>query len=89
MAYNILATEIPNDWLDTYKKILVVFSEYGLEAIKDCKATCDKRNSKIVDCYNIFNSAVAANVIGQTKKATLIYNYVKSQMDIYYPNIVI
>lgn len=79
--------EIPIEWQNLYDKILFAFAQYGNEALKDCKATCESKNTHIVDCYNIFNSALAAKLIGNERQANLLYNYVKGQFDIYYPNL--
>lgn len=76
----------PDEWEATHKHILILFSEYGVEAIKDCKSLCANRNSRLVDCFNIFNSAVAAYAAGYIKKATLTYNYLVGQLKIYFPN---
>ena len=76
----------PDEWENTHNHILFIFSEYGIEAIKDCKAICSKRNSNIVDCFNIFNSAVAAYNAGLVRKAELIYNFLVGQLKIYFPH---
>lgn len=77
---------IPKQYNDVYEKILLLFSEYGLEAIKDCKVSCKDKNSKIIDCFNMFSSGVAAWNAKRYKEANLILNYVRGQLDIYYPN---
>ena len=77
---------IPNVYNDIYEKILLLFSEYGLDAIKDCKVSCRDKQSHIVDCFNIFTSGVAAWNAGRYKEANLIMNYIRGQLTIYYPN---
>ena len=78
--------QMPKEWNETYLKLCSIFSQYGIEAIKECKALCADRNVHIIDCYNVFNSAVAAYNSGRTREATLIYNYLVGQLNIYYPN---
>lgn len=77
---------IPIQYNDIYEKILLLFSEYGLEAIKDCKVSCKDKTSYIVDCFNIFASGVAAWNAERYKEANLIMNYLRGQLEIYYPN---
>lgn len=77
----------PKEWNYIAQQILYLFSEYGLDAIKDCKASCTKKSSHVIDCYNIFNAAVAAYNAKRTKEANLIINYLKGQLNLYYVNI--
>lgn len=77
---------IPAQYNYIYEKILLLFSEYGLDAVKDCKVSCRDRQSRIVECFNIFTAGVAAWNAGRYKEASLVMNYVRGQIDIYYPN---
>lgn len=77
---------IPAQYNDIYEKILLLFSEYGLDAVKDCKVSCRDRQSRIVECFNIFIAGVAAWNASRYKEASLIMNYIRGQIDIYYPN---
>lgn len=74
----------PNDRLSLYNKLLLLYSKYGEEALKDCKATCNKVNKNIVTCWNMFNAACAAYKLEQFKKAELIFNYVDAQVNLIY-----
>jgi hypothetical protein len=51
---------IPKEYLCVYHKILVMLADYGIEMLKDCKASCTDRNSNVIECFNMFNAAVAA-----------------------------
>lgn len=73
-------TIIPAEWVCVHRKILMMMADYGEAMLKDCKASCSDRNSKIIECYNMFNAAVAAKNIGQDKKANLIINYIKANI---------
>lgn len=73
---------IPADYICIYNKILVLYSEYGLEMLAECSAACTKRNKSIVDCFNMFNAAVAARKLGQTKVAETLIKYVEGQLKI-------
>ena len=77
---------IPKNWIGICQNIYYIFSEYGLDAIKDCKVNCDKRTAHFIDCYNMFNSAVAALNSGREREANFIINYLKEQLKLYYPN---
>jgi len=72
---------IPSEYVCVYHKILAMLADFGEEMLKDCKASCTERNSGVIECYNMFNAAVAARCLGQTKKATLIINYIKAKIN--------
>lgn len=83
---NYIYATIPSNWVKVLHKIYNLMAEYGLEAVKDCKANCNNRNSHIIECYTIFQSALAAHNVGRTKEANLLINYLSAQLDIYYNN---
>ena len=72
---------IPAEYVCVYHKILAMLADYGEEMLKDCKASCTDKNSGVIECYNMFNAAVAARSLGQEKKATLIINYIKAKIN--------
>ncbi len=72
---------IPAEYVCVYHRILAMLADFGEDMLKDCKASCTDRNSGIIECYNMFNAAVAARAIGQEKKATLIINYIKAKIN--------
>lgn len=74
-------TTIPAEYVCVYHRILAMLADYGEEMLKDCKAACTDRNSGVIECYNMFNAAVAARHLGQEKKATLIINYIKAKIN--------
>lgn len=71
---------IPSDYVCIYNKILILLSEYGLNILNDCNASCNNRNKSIINCFNMFNSAVAARKLGLNKQAETIIKYVSSQL---------
>lgn len=79
-------SKIPANWIGILHRIYNLMAEYGIEAIKDCKANCSQRNSHIIECYTIFQSALAAYNVGKLKEADLLINYLSAQLDIYYHN---
>ena len=72
---------VPREYICVYHKILLMLKDYGVELLKDCKAKCSKRNIEIIECFNMFNSAVAARKLGDTKLAELLINYIKAKMN--------
>ena len=58
---------IPAEYICVYHRILVMLSDYGEDMLKDCKATCSDRNSGVIECFNMFNAAVAAKKTGKDK----------------------
>lgn len=73
---------IPADYICTYHKILILLSEYGVDMLNDCQAGCSNQNKSIINCFNMFNAAVAARKLGQDKTAETIIKYVNGQLNI-------
>lgn len=74
-------TTIPAEYVCVYHRILAMLADYGEEMLKDCKASCTDKNSGVIECFNMFNAAVAARQLGQEKKAELIINYIKAKIN--------
>ena len=72
---------IPAEYVCVYHRILAMLADYGEEMLKDCKASCTDKNSGVIECFNMFNAAVAARHLGQDKKAELIINYIKAKIN--------
>lgn len=72
---------IPAEYICVYHRILVMLADYGEDMLKDCKATCKDRSSNVIDCYNMFNAAVAARKIGKTKLAETLIKYIKAKIN--------
>ena len=77
---------IPADYVCTYHKILILLSEYGVDMLNDCQAGCSNQNKSIINCFNMFNAAVAARKLGQTKTAETIMKYINGQLNIIHNN---
>ena len=80
---------IPQNYLKVYLHILAVLADYGEEMLKDCKASCTDRNSGIIECFNMFNAAVAARELGKDKLAETLIKYVESMLDLNYKDVII
>ena len=72
---------IPAEYVCVYHRIMAMLADYGEEMLKDCKATCTDKNSGVIECFNMFNAACAARLLGQEKKAQLIINYIKAKIN--------
>lgn len=80
---------IPAEYVCIYHKILILMAEYGLDMLNDCQAGCTNQNKSIINCFNMFNAAVAARKLGQDKVAETIIKYVNSQLKLIYNNDII
>lgn len=72
---------IPAEYVCVYHRILAMLADYGEEMLKDCKASCTDRNSGVIECFNMFNSAVAARKLGKDKLANTIIVYIKAKIN--------
>lgn len=72
---------IPAEYICVYHRILAMLSDYGVEMLKDCKASCTDRNSGVIECFNMFNSAVACRKLGKDKEAATIIKYIKAKIN--------
>uniref|UniRef100_A0AAU8MJ73 Uncharacterized protein n=1 Tax=Geladintestivirus 6 TaxID=3233138 RepID=A0AAU8MJ73_9CAUD len=80
---NLLYLCIPKDWNNTYYKLLYLLANEGKNIINNCNYTCSNHGNNVFTCWNLFQSAIAANEIGEIKKATLFINYIDKQLDHY------
>lgn len=72
---------IPAEYICVYHRILAMLADYGEEMLKDCKATCKDRNSGVIECFNMFNAAVAARKLGKDSLAEVLIKYIKTKIN--------
>ena len=72
---------IPAEYICIYHRILAMLADYGEDMLKDCKAACKDRNSNIIECFNMFNAAVAARKLGKLSLANTLINYIKTTIE--------
>ena len=79
---------IPAEYVCVYHRILAMLADYGVEMLKDCKATCKDRNSGVIECFNMFNAAVAARTLSAGDEDSSYYKlsetlikYIKSKIN--------
>ena len=75
---------IPAKYICTYHRILIMLADYGVEMLNDCGASCKDGNRQVVNCFNMFNAAVAAYKLGQEKLADTLIKYVDSKIRLIY-----
>ena len=72
---------IPADYICTYHKLLVYLADFGKDLLNDCSAACKGNNKTLIDCWNLFQSALACRTIGQDKQASLFIDYINKQLE--------
>lgn len=81
---NGLYLEIPFDYLCVYHQLLNYLADFGEDALRDCDSTCKGSNKGIIQCWNMFQAAVAAYNLGQYKRANVLMKYIESQLELIY-----
>lgn len=71
---------IPSAWVCVYHKLLSYIADFGKTIVDDCTAVCKGNGKNILNCWNIFQSAVACNALGRTKEAEFFIEYIKKQL---------
>ena len=72
---------IPAEYVCTYHKLLVYLADFGKALLDDCSADCKNDNRNIIECWNLFQSAVVCRTIGQDKQANLFIDYINKRID--------
>ena len=72
---------IPAEYICVYHRILAMLADYGEDMLKDGKASCTGKNSNVIDCFNMFNAAVAARKLGKDKLAETLIKYIKAKIN--------
>lgn len=75
---------VPIEYRLLYQKLLIALSDFGVAMINDCNSGCSAKNKTIIDCWNIFQSAIACKALGQEKTAKVFINYITAQLNLYY-----
>lgn len=86
--------KIPEDYICIYNKLLIYLAKFGKELLDDCSSTCKTKNKTILDCWAMFQSAIANRALGNCKEANFLINYIDKQLSNIYkidgiPNIAI
>lgn len=78
---------VPAEYICVYHRILAMLADYGEDMLKDCKAGCTNKNSGVIECFNMFNAAVAARKLNKTKLAETLIKYIKEKINMIYKNV--
>lgn len=84
MAENLIQFIIPSEYVETYKKLLNLMVYYGIDLMKDCQAGCDSKHRKLIECWNVFQSACAAHALEYGRESTVLYSFVTEQLNLLY-----
>lgn len=78
---------IPSEYVCLYHRLLIYMADFGKEIIDDCNIICNGGNKSIINCWNLFQSAIACKELGKDKEAEFFINYIELQLkNIYHDN---
>lgn len=77
---------IPARYICTYHKLIMYMADFGKDIINDCTASCKGDGKNLSNCWNLFQSAVAAYNTEQFKEADFYINYIEEQLNLIYKN---
>jgi hypothetical protein len=75
---------IPAEYVCIYHKLVVAMADFGKTMLDDCTATCKDSGKNVINCWNLFQSAVAAHTSGRDKEAKLFIDYIEKQLSTIY-----
>ena len=75
---------IPASYVCLYHKLLVYLADFGIDLINDCKSSCTAKNKNVIDCWNMFQSAIACHTQGLEDKAKVFIKYIEAQLELNY-----
>ena len=77
---------IPKEYMCTYIRLLHMVADVGKSLLDDCNATCKGDGKNIMNCWNMFQSAIACYNIGKAEEANFLINYIEKQVYNLYSN---
>lgn len=75
---------IPTEYVCVYHKLLVYMADFGKTLIADCSAACKGSSKTVVDCWNMFQSAIACYNLDRKKEAETYIKYIEAQLKLIY-----
>ena len=81
---NYVYLTIPAEWVCVYHKLLIKVSEFGKVLLDDCTASCKGDGKNVINCWNLFQSAIASKALGLDEQADLFIKYIEKQMNLLY-----
>ena len=83
---DVIYLTIPGEYTEVYYKLLYLLAAIGKDIISDCNYSCHNNGHNVFTCWNVFQSAISAYNLGNSKEANLLIEYVNGQLDIYANN---
>ena len=71
---------IPAEYVCLYHRLLIYMSDFGRKIIDDCNTICNDKDKNIINCWNLFQSAIACKELGKNKEAEFFINYIELQL---------
>lgn len=72
---------IPSDYVCVYHKLLVYIADFGKDIINDCSASCKGNGKNIINCWSLFQSAIACYNIGKVEESEFFIDYIEKQLE--------
>lgn len=79
---------IPIEYYCVYNKLLKLLSNIGQNMLDDCKSSCSSDAKNVFTCWQMFQTACAANQLKEYKKADTIIKYINIQLQLGCPDII-
>lgn len=73
--------KVPVDYQYIFEQLLTRMSTWGQELLDDCTASCKGANRDILNCWNLFQSAILAYEYGDVTKANYIVGYISEVLN--------
>jgi hypothetical protein len=71
---------IPEKYKIVYETMMIASLEVGEATLKECNCDCHNKNNCLRECYDLFNSVVAAYNLNQEKLADTIIKYIIAKL---------
>lgn len=75
---------VPSEYVCVYHKLLSCIADFGKEILDNCEASCKGIGKSIINCWNLFQSAIACKELGRDDEANLFIDYINKQLFIIY-----
>lgn len=78
---------IPSEWVCIYHKLLVAMSDIGKSVLDDCALLKNNQSRIILNCWTIFQSAIACKGLNKIEDAEFLIKYIDKQLLLLYRGI--
>lgn len=84
-----ISTRIPNQYLDTYYRLIAIVAEKGDNMVEEYNVQCKDKNSDVIDCFNLFDAFLSAKTLNNVKLYKTLYTYLNAQLNKKYNNVLV